>query len=160
MKYVLIGALAAALALIGAGPVAAQPAPPGIRERSISGAPAVGPWSPAGYYLWRDGARVHLRTTDGGGDASEYSGRIQSNGRVHAVDVVRPEAADGVIAGRDTLWFHFRTDGHVDGVSFDVSGADWLSFRLERNGHLIATDRIFLGGAGLHPPGNPFAILR
>lgn len=136
----------------------AQPGRSGAPDPAL-GVPPLTPFAPYGYYIWHDGNRVHLRTTDPGGEASIYTGTISTDGRIHAVDVVRDEVGDWAVASRHQLDFHFRTWNAVDGVSFSVSGATWVTFRLYRNGHLITVEHIFLGAGLLHPPDNPFTLV-
>lgn len=33
-----------------------------------------------------------------------------------------------------------------------------VTFRLYRDGHLVSTDHIFIGGGEMNPPGNPFRV--
>lgn len=154
MKKLLItavGALGLVMAMAGVAN-AAQPDPRALGE------PVVGPDSPYGYYIWLDGDRVHVFTTDGGGDPSVYTGVITADTAIRNVDVVRAEEGDWAVASGDTLQIRFLTAGHVDGVNFTTPGAQRLTFRLYRDGRLIRTDHIFLGAGGFHPAGNPFAL--
>jgi hypothetical protein len=159
MKKILLLAAAGALALALATPGAtyAQPAPQPASP--AAGEPAVSAASAYGYYIWVKDGRVHLRTTDPGGAPSEYSGRITTDGDINGVQLVRPEAGDRAIVSRGAIEFHFQTWNVVDGLDFGISGADRVTFRLFRNGHLINTEHIFLGAGGHHPPGNPFVVL-
>lgn len=152
---------ATALALVvglGVSVAGAQPAGPSGPDPAL-GAPSLSPLAPYGYSIWHEGARVHLRTTDPGGSASIYTGTVTTDGTIRDVDLVRDEASDWAVAGAHQLDFHFRTWNAVDGVSFTVVGATWVTFRLYRNGHLISTEHIFLGAERLHPPGNPFILV-
>jgi hypothetical protein len=151
---------AAGLTLGVAGGASAQPGPATVPAPAAAGAADVRPDSPYGYYIWLEGNRVHLRTTDPGGDGSRYTGSIVVDGRIEGVEVIRDEPGDIAIAGRDTVHFRFHTFNHVDGLIFAVQDTEWITFRLERNGHLIGTQHIFLGASGAHPPGNPFVIVR
>ncbi len=141
----LTGALGLAVALPGA--VSAAPPPP-APSAVASGAPSVSAASTFGYYIWMDGDRVHLRTTDPGGAPALYTGEIVTNGTVRHVDLIQPEDGDWAVASGGTLAYHFTTWNAVDGVSFDAQGATRLTFRLYRNGHLISTEHIFLGAGG------------
>ena len=145
---VLVGSLGMVFALTasaGAAPATAEP-------------PALPPNAPFGYYISTDGHRVHLRTTDGGGDPSRYHGVISTNGQLRNVDLIRQEDEDWAINTGDALQFHFRTAGATDGVSFTVLGSDRVTFRLYRDGHLIRTQHIFVNGP-LNPADNPFSII-
>jgi hypothetical protein len=155
MKKLLMAAVGA-LSLVAAMAGVANAAEPDPRTL---GEPIVGPHSPYGYYIWMDGDRVHVLTTDGGGDPARYTGVITTDTVIRNVDVARPEDGDWAVASGDTLQFHFFTAGHVDGVHFTAPGSHRLTFRLYRNGHLIRTDHIFLGAAGFHPAGNPFSVI-
>ncbi len=148
-------ALVLGLSISAAG---AQPAGPAGSDPAL-GAPPLSPLAPYGYSIWHEGARVHLRTTDLGGSAGLYSGTITTDGAIRDVELVRDEVSDWAVAGTHELDFHFRTWNAVDGVSFSVVGATWVTFRLYRNGHLISTEHIYLGAERLHPPGNPFTLI-
>ena len=160
MKNLLV-ALGAALGciLMGAAPAFAQaPAPNTVAPGVASGTPTVTSLSTYGYYLWIDGNQIHLRTTDPGGDASEYTGKITTDGQFRDVNLIQPEDTDWAVGDNHKLDFHFVTHNRVDGVSFTAAGATRVTFHLFRNGHEIRTDHIFLGGGGMHPPGNPFTL--
>lgn len=144
-KLALALSLALALAALGAA----------------GGTPAMDADDGHGYYLWFDGDRFQLRTTDRGNGPgpSVYTGRITTDGVFSRVDVVRGEADDWAVAGPRQIDFHFRTYNAQDGVAFRVDGGDRVTFRLYRDGHLIRTDHIFIGAGEINPPSNPFAIL-
>ncbi len=153
------GALALTISLSGAA-LAQSAAPTETPASAAAGTPGVSPASTYGYYIWFDGGRVHLRTTDPGDGASVYTGTITTDGTIHDVDLIQPEPGhDWAIRSEHSLDFHFRTANQVDGVSFAAAGASRLTFRLYRNGHLIRTDHIFLGAGGANPPGNPFTLI-
>jgi hypothetical protein len=154
-----LGAAFLSLALTGTASAQAT-SPSTVPAPVAAGAADVHPHSPYGYYIWLDGHRVHLRTTDPGGDGSLYTGAITVDGRVETLDVIRDEPGDIAVADRNTVEFRFYTFSHVDGLALAVRDTDWITFRLFRNGHLISTEHIFLGAAGAHPPGNPFVIVR
>lgn len=158
--FLLAAAGALGLALTMSGTASAQPAPtaPSAPATAAAGEPAVSAASTFGYYIWFDGDRVHLRTTDPGGDASLYTGTIVTNSHIRNVDLIQPEDDDWAVAAGGTLDFHFRTANAVDGVAFTAADATRLTFHLYRNGRLISTRHIFLGAAGAHPPGNPFTL--
>lgn len=137
-------------------PTAQPPEPPAVR--APAGVPTVTPAHPPGYYIAVEGNRIYLRTTDPGGDSSTYTGTIAVNGRIGNVDLFQPEAPDWAVGAGDQLNFHFETRNHVDGVSFTAIETTRVVFHLYRNGHEISTQRIYLGGTGTHPPGNPFAL--
>lgn len=153
-----VGALS--LTVLGAGPIAAQAPTPVPAMRAPSGAPTVTDRSPVGYYIWWDGERVHLRTTDPGGDGSTYTGRIQVDGRIRDVELLRTEGRDVALRDGNTLEFRFVTYNRVDGVSFAAQDTSRITFRLERNGRLIRTEHIYIGPGGVNPPGNPFTLFR
>jgi hypothetical protein len=155
-RFLLAAAGAVGLALLLSGAASAQPAPLG--PALTAGEPDITAASPFGYYIWTEGERVHLRTTDPGGDGSLYTGVITTNGRLRDIDLVRQEDDDWAVAAGNTLDFHFKTFNGVDGMDFTARDAGRITFRLYRNGHLISTEHIFLGAQGVHPPGNPFTI--
>lgn len=151
---------AVALTVIGVGGVSAQPAPPPPAIQAPVGPVAVPDNAPIGYYLWWDDGRVHLRTTDPGGDESVYTGRIQVDGSIRDVNLLRTEGNDVALRDDNTLEFRFVTRNAQDGVSFAAVDTSRVTFRLERNGRLISTERIRIGPGGINPPGNPFTIFR
>lgn len=157
-KLVLAVGTALGLVLFSGGAALAQPAGPTVAPAVAQGQPALNENSAVGYHIWIDGDRIHLRTTDPGGDASLYTGRITTDGHFRDVDLIQPEDDDWAVGSGDTLEFHFHTANQVDGVSFTAADAGRITFHLMRDGHEIRTDRIYLGAAGAHPPGNPFSI--
>src|SRR5439155_1222684 len=84
-----------------------------------------------GYYIWVDGDRVQLRTTDRGNGPgpSEYTGTVTANGEMRDVNLIRQENDDWAVAAGNTLDFHFRTFNAVDGVAFTAHGATRISPR-------------------------------
>lgn len=132
------------------------PEPPAVR--APAGVPTVTATHPPGYYIAVEGNRVLLRTTDPGGDSSTYTGVIRVNGSLANVDLFQPEDPDWAVAAGNEINFHFQTRNQVDGVSFTALDTTRVTFHLYRNGHEISTRRIYLGGTGTHPPGNPFAL--
>jgi hypothetical protein len=140
------------------GPAVATPSVP---RDAASGVPPMTADNGYGYYLWFDGDRFQLRTTDRGNgpDPSIYTGKITTNGTFDRVDVFKDEDSDWAIAGPHQVDFHFRTYNWQDGVAFHVAGGGWVKFDLYRNGHLIASDHIFIGPGQVNPPANPFAII-
>jgi hypothetical protein len=126
-----------------------------------AGQPALNADTDYGYYIWFDGDHISLRTTDRGAapGGSLYTGRITVNwGDITGVNVVDQESDDWAVASGNTLEYHFVTYNGVDGVDFTATGAEDVTFRLYRNGHLIVTDHIFLGAGEMNPPSNPFTL--
>ena len=167
MKKMLLatsGALALVMllagAVFGAGPASAA-----------AGQPAMDKDVDFGYYIWYDGNRIHLRTTDrGNGPApSEYTGTITAHGTrndpatITDVSLIKAEDDDSAVASGNKLDFRFRTYNGIDGVDFTAKDAKDVTFALYRKGedgqrHLISTDHIFLGAGEVNPPGNPFTL--
>lgn len=143
--------------LLLAGTASAQsPEPPAVR--APAGVPTVTAAHPPGFYIVVEGNRIHLRTTDPGGESSTYTGVIRVNGSLANVDLFQPEDPDWAAVAGNEISFHFQTRNQVDGVGFTTLDATRVTFHLFRNGHEITTQRIYLGGTGAHPPGNPFAL--
>jgi hypothetical protein len=134
---------------------------PGLPREAASGAPPMTADVGFGYYLWFDGDRFQVRTTDRGNgpDPSIYTGRITTNGTLTRVDVFKDEEFDRALAGPRQIDFRFRTYNWQDGLAFRVEGGGWVTFRLYRNGHPIGTEHIFIGPGQVNPPTNPFAII-
>jgi hypothetical protein len=136
-------------------------ATPSVAAGGANGQPAMNADKDFGYYIWFDGDRIYLRTTDRGNGPgpSDYTGKIVVHGGdVRDVRTVRLEDTDWAVASDNTLDYHFVTYNGVDGVDFDATGLGDVTFHLYRNGHLIATDHIFLGADQVNPPGNPFTL--
>jgi hypothetical protein len=120
-----------------------------------------------GYYIWcgpsDDGndREFHLRTTDSKG-VFVYSGILRTNGTFRDVEKVRDEADDhvDVLDNGHEIKFSFVTYQGIDGLNFNVSGGNRVSFLLDQSGSKIATSSIYLGKEGQHPKHNPLAIHR
>ena len=163
----LLGAALAATALLSISftvtvtSISAQSADaegPAVDSARIMGGSAHQAWDEFGYYIRRDGNRLHICTTDPGGQPALYTATITTDGVFRNLDVQQGENGDTAVAANDTLHLRFTTANHVDCLSVTLRRADRIRFHLERNGHLINEDHIFLG-AGLHnPPGNPFVV--
>jgi hypothetical protein len=126
-----------------------------------SGVPAMNADTDYGYYIWSVGDRISLRTTDRGNGPgpSLYTGSITVDwGDITGVTPVALESGDWAVASANTLEYHFVTYNEFDGVDFTATGAEAVTFRLFRNGHLILTDHIFLGAGEMNPPSNPFTL--
>jgi hypothetical protein len=134
---------------------------PSIGGGVANGPPAMNADTDYGYYIWFDGNRIYLRTTDRGNGPgpSDYTGRIVvHNGDVRDVKTVRLENGDWAVASGNTVDYHFVTYNGVDGLDFTAAGGEDITFHLFRNGHLIETEHIFLGAGQINPPGNPFTL--
>ncbi len=164
MKRFFVAASAAlTLLLLVAGTVGAAggTAYPSVAASTANGQPAMDADKDFGYYIWFYGDRIYLRTTDRGNGPgpSVYTGKIVVHrGDIRNVNVVRQEDDDWAVASDNTLEYHFKTYNGIDGVDFTATGAEDVTFHLYRNGHLIATDHIFLGAGQVNPPGNPFTL--
>ncbi len=163
MLFAASGALV--LVLLLAGTVFAQGAEAVASASTAAGQPAMDKDTDFGYYIWFDGDRIHLHTTDRGNGPgpSEYTGMITARNDKHGVDIrdvdlLKAENDDSAVAAGDKLDFRFRTYNGVDGVAFTVHGATRITFRLYRDGHLVNTDHIYLGAGEVNPPGNPFTL--
>ncbi len=172
MKKMLLAASGLlALLMVLSGTVFVQAAAPTAAIGTASGEPAMNADKDFGYYIWFDGNRYHLRTTDRGNgpSPSEYTGVITARhdeqpSPITDADAVRLENGDWAVASGNRLAFHFTTYNAVDGVNFTAKDATNLTFRLYRKGedgtmHLISADHIFLGAGQVSPPGNPFTLV-
>ena len=165
MKKLLVALTVAAMLsvlVVGAAAAKAPPvAPPGVPRETARGVPPMTADNGFGYYLWFDGDRFQLRTTDRGNgpDPSIYTGKITTNGTFGRVDVFKDEDSDWAVAGPHQIDFHFRTYNWQDGLASRADGGGWVRFDLYRNGHLIDAAHIFIGPGQINPPGNPFAIV-
>jgi hypothetical protein len=161
MKKMLLAASSVlALVMLCAGPVSAA-APAAIAPISAAaGQPAMDRDVDFGYYIWVDGDRIQLRTTDRGNgpSPSEYTGTVTANGEMRDVNLIRQENDDWAAAAGNKLDFRFRTFNAIDGVAFTAHNATRITFRLYRDGHLVNTDHIYLGAGQINPPGNPFTL--
>jgi hypothetical protein len=145
------------MVLASAAPIFAdelQPANPAPAIVSADALPDV-----FGYYVTREGNQIQVRTTDPDGMSSLYTGRITTDGVISAANLIQPESDDWYNADDHDLNFHFMTYSQVDGVNFTVQGGTEVTFWLERDGHLAATDHIFIGALRRNPISNPFVLL-
>jgi hypothetical protein len=164
-KFLVAASGALALVMLLTGAVSAANTPATAPASAAAGQPAMDKNVDFGYYLWFDGDRIQLRTTDRGNGPgpSEYTGVITAHNDkggvdIRDVDLIKAENDDSAVAAGNKLDFRFRTYNQIDGVSFTAHDATRITFRLYRNGHLINTDHIFLGAGEVNPPGNPFAL--
>ena len=148
--------LAAAVALFVTAALPALAWPGGVEGR-----PTLTADSPVGYYVWHDENGMHVRT-HGPGSEHDFVARMHTDGIFTNVDTARLESRDkiAVADGGHTLVLRFHTYNYTDGVNFRIAGGDKLHLNLELDGAPIATDSIYLGAAGVHPPSNPFTIDR
>ncbi len=136
-----------------------------IAASAATGQPAMDKDKDFGYYLWYDGSHFQLRMTDRGNGPSEYTGTITAHGSKKAkatitdVNLLKAAQDDSAIASGDKLDVRFKTYNGIDGVSFAAKDAKSVTFRLYRDGHLVSTDHIYIGGGEMNPPGNPFRVL-
>ncbi len=161
MKRMLLATSGAlALLLLLSGTVLARDGEAVAPEGVSAGAPAMNADADFGYYIWTDGNRIHLHTTDRGNGPgpSTYTGTITANGDLRDIELLRTEEGDGAVAAGNQLDFHFRTYNGTDGVAFTAHDATRITFRLFRDGQLVHTDHIYLGAGQVNPPGNPFAL--
>jgi hypothetical protein len=162
-RYVVAATTALMLLFLLTNTVGAQASTitPSIGGGVENGQPAMNADTDYGYYIWSDGDRIYLRTTDRGNGPSPsvYTGRIVvHNGDVRNVNVVRQESDDWAVASDNTVDYHFVTYNGIDGLDFTATGGEDVTFHLFRNGHLIVTEHIFLGAGQINPPGNPFTL--
>src|SRR5436305_5314280 len=155
-KMLLATSGALVLMMLLSGTAFAQGTAPTAAMGTASGQPAMNADKDFGYYIWFDGNRFHLRTTDRGNgpSPSEYRGVVTADRDEHPspitdADPVRLENGDWAVASGNKLDFHFTTYNAVDGVDFTAAGATNVTFRLYRKAedgtmHLISTDHIFL----------------
>ncbi|MDQ6833073.1 MAG: hypothetical protein M3008_06710 [Chloroflexota bacterium] len=164
-KMLLATSGALALMMLLAGTVFAADTAATAPASAAAGQPAMDRDSDFGYYIWFDGDRIQLRTTDRGNGPgpSEYTGVITARNDAGGVDIgnvdlIKAENDDSAIAAGNKLDFRFRTYNGIDGVAFTAHDATRITFRLYRDGHLVSSDHIYLGAGEINPPGNPFAL--
>lgn len=156
MKRLIVSGLSVLTLLVSTQTAAfAAPAPDGARAGVAAGDALLRPY---GYYIARDGGRIHVEATDAAGSPAHYTGRIETDGNFDDVRLNRPERTDVEHDGDHALSFSFVTDSGMDGVSFSVDGGHWVRLALYRNGELISRDHIFVGGPFRHPRANPMLL--
>jgi hypothetical protein len=157
MRSRFVAALAAGSALL----LASVPAAFAWQGPVTDGSPDLNHDSPTGYYIWHTDDGFHVRT-HGPNARHDFDARLHTDGTFEDVDVVRLESRDGVevLDGGHQLVIHFNTFDATDGVNFRIDGGERLRLALRLDGHLIDTDRIFLGHSGAHPERNPFVLRR
>jgi hypothetical protein len=128
---------------------------------SVQGAPSFAAGSAAGVRLWHGPTGWHLRVTHPGTYLAGFSGTIHANTPLH-VTGYRLEAEDGFTVSADgmSVSYRFKNHGGLDGLDFTTECATRLGVSARMNGALLPARRIWIGHAGRHPLGNPFAILR
>ncbi|MGI8857076.1 MAG: hypothetical protein ACR2JW_15110 [Thermomicrobiales bacterium] len=164
-KMLLAAGSALVLMTLCAGTVFAAATPTTVSASAATGQPAMDKDVDFGYYIWFDGDRIHLTTTDRGNGPgpSEYTGVVTARNEQHGVDIrdvnlIQAENDDSAVAADNKLDFRFRTYNATDGVAFTAHDATSITFRLYRDGHLVNTDHIYLGAGETNPPGNPFTL--
>jgi hypothetical protein len=123
--------------------------------------------APANFYVWRDEAGWHIRSTTAG-NAHEFQGTVRTIGGTFAsMELPRTEGkkkrkktvdAWAVSADKQTLAIKLNTRGKIDGCDFQLSrDVRYLDFDLRIDGESRA-DRIFVGKEGAHPAGSTFKL--
>jgi len=157
----LIVALGMAGMATAMAPTAQAEEPPPTRQApdALRGAPEIRPDAPAGYYIWRDDDGINLRT-HGPREAHHFRAALYTDGVFVDVKPIAGELGDKVRVARNghALILDVHTYDATDGVNFRVRGGTRLTFRLELEDRLIATDQIFLGSIRSHPDTNPFTV--
>lgn len=115
----------------------------------------------AGDYLWHDSAGWHLRVTKITDARAVFTGRIVAD----AAMTVRGRFLDSqdaftLSADRKTLTYRFVNHGHLDGLDIRTTCATRLEITGTLDGTRLPASRVWIGAAGAHPLGVPFAILR
>ena len=128
---------------------------------AVQGMPAVHAGSAAGDYLWHDATGWHLRVTHPGTYGLGFSGTIRANKPLHVTGFAL-EPGDSFVVSADKLsvTYRFKNYGRLDGLDFTTECATRLGVGARLSGILLPARRIWIGHAGRHPLGNPFAILR
>ena len=138
-----------------------RPPAPVALAAAVQGMPAVHAGSAAGDYLWHDATGWHLRVTHPGTSGLAFSGTIRANKPLHVTGYPL-EKGDTFTVSADKLsvTYRFRNYGRLDGLDFTTECATRLGVSGRMSGALLPARRIWIGHAGRHPLGNPFAILR
>jgi len=86
-------------------------------------------------------------------------GVIQTNGHFYGIDEKNLENGDFIKVDQDrnTIRFHF-TGHEIDEFSFKVGRRDTLTFDLNKDGHDMKNNEIFIGRHGWHPRDNRFTL--
>ncbi|AIF51291.1 hypothetical protein [Pelosinus sp. UFO1] len=115
--------------------------------------------NPPGLSVWHNrNDEFHLKTTNFR-NQHVFSGVIRTDGRFYDIDDRDLENGDFVKVDRDrnTIRFHFTGRG-IDELDFKVRGGDTLTFDVNKDGHDMASNEIYIGKHGWHPRDNRFTL--
>jgi hypothetical protein len=136
-------------------PVVEPPAPPiakpvPVQPNVANGMPPnLKPGAPAAYWVWRDGAGWHVRTTTAK-TLQRFHGKI--TGDITSVTPVRIEMKDRLKSTSSWIIFAFDTAGHMDGFDFQANGC--ATFNLHPNNN----KKIYVGSSELQPSSHYFTL--
>jgi hypothetical protein len=114
-----------------------------------------------GWYFWHDAAGMHVRTTTPSDRNHPFTAVFSTNGRFFDIEKVRLEGRDDIrlLDNGRKLVVKFHTYSGIDGVDFKVAGTT-LRLELREFGRLVPPSHIFAGQHSVHPPSNPFRVVR
>jgi len=123
--------------------------------------------APAQFYVWRDDAGWHIRSTTAA-NPHTFQGTVRAIGGTFAsMELPQTEGKKGkpktrdawvISADKQTLAIELRTRGRIDGCDFHLSrDVRYLDFDLRIDGE-SHPERIFIGKEGSHPAGAMFKL--
>ena len=115
--------------------------------------------NPSSLSVWHDrNDEFHVKTTNFR-KQHVFSGVIRTDGRFYGINEKNLENGDFVKVdrNRNTIFFRFTGRG-IDELDFKIRGGDTLTFDINKDGHDMATNQIFIGKKGWHPKDNKFTL--
>lgn len=134
---------------------------PGHWPASVAGVPATyHAGASAGDYIWHDAKGWHLRVTKKTKTTAVFTGRITSDKPMTVRGAFLDKGDSFTVSnGGRTLTYRFVNHGRLDGLDIRTACASKLVITGSINGHRLSAKRVWIGAAGAHPLGVPFAIL-
>lgn len=164
-----VGAVAAAGALVGAGSAAATtPSPKHCEQKpwesTVQDRPyRFGKQDIGGVYLWHNKAGFQVRVTHKRHDRRVFKGAITADTAIFNVKRVRKEREDRIwlSADRKTLYFKLKNHGGIDGITFRTACASSLTVSDLKVGRSpLPAERVYLGKWRTKPATVPFTVKR
>ena len=115
--------------------------------------------SSAGYHIWQEGERWHVRTVNAGTQRL-FTGMIETDGTFADVTTVQSEKVERVAVdvSRSKIEFHFNSMAKADGFSFTLQNSQNATVTLYIDGRPVDTGNVYLGRQNRHPGNHSFPI--
>lgn len=133
---------------------------PALAATMIQGRPAsIDTSTSAGYYIWQEGNRWHVRTVNAGMQRL-FTGMVETDGTFSDVSTQPSEKVERVAVNvrSEKIEFHFNSLAKSDGFSFTIQNSQNAKFTLYLDGLPIEPSSIHLGRQNRHPDSHTFTI--